>query len=147
MEYRKTLLSDLDLITELFNDYRVFYNQKSNLKESKRFLKERILNADSEIFVCEDSDKKLIGFVQLYPIFSSTRMQKLWLLNDLFVNPNYRGKGISIHLINCAKNLSRNTNSAGLILETSKSNVIGNKLYPHTGFELDKEHNYYSWEE
>jgi GNAT superfamily N-acetyltransferase len=147
MDYRKARLNDLDLIAELFNDYRIFYEQTSDLKESKLFLKERLLNSDSEIFVCQNTDEELLGFVQLYPIFSSTRMKKLWLLNDLFVNPNYRGKGISIQLIECAKDLSRKTNSAGLILETSKSNIIGNKLYPQTGFELDKGHNYYSWEE
>lgn len=128
MKYRKVRSSDLDLIAELFNDYRIFYNQESNLDGSKSFLKERISTTDSEIFVCQDIDKKLLGFVQLYPIFSSTRMKKLWLLNDLFVNPNYRGKGISIQLINCAKSLARNTNSAGLILETEKSNIIGNQL-------------------
>ncbi len=146
MNYRKALSSDLDVLAALFNDYRIFYKEESNLEGSKSFLKERISNTDSVIFVCQDIDKKLLGFVQLYPIFSSTRMQKLWLLNDLFVNPNYRGKGISIELINCAKNLSRNSNSAGLILETAKENTIGNKLYPKTGFELDEEHNYYSWQ-
>ncbi len=147
MNFRKALLGDIESLTILFNDYRIFYDQESNLEGSKQFLKERLLNSESEIFVYQDIDDKLLGFVQLYPIFSSTRMKKLWLLNDLFVNPNYRGKGISVELINCAKNLSKETNSAGLILETAKSNVIGNNLYPKTGFKLDEQHNYYSWEE
>lgn len=147
MEYRKAQLKDLEPIAKLFNDYRVFYEQPSDLEGSINFLRERLTNSESEIFVCQDTDKKLVGFVQLYPIFSSTRMKKLWLLNDLFVDPSHRGKSISVELIECAKELSKDTNAAGLILETSKSNIIGNKLYPRTGFVLDEEHNYYSWEE
>ena len=37
------------------------------------------------------------------------------------------------------------TNACGLLLETEKTNLIGNQLYPRTGFEVDNEHNYYNW--
>ncbi|WP_271711513.1 GNAT family N-acetyltransferase [Marinigracilibium pacificum] len=73
-------------------------------------------------------------------------MKRVWLLNDLFVDEKYRGKGISVALINRAKKLAKETNAVGLMLETEKSNDIGNNLYPKTGFTLDKDHNYYSWE-
>ena len=73
-------------------------------------------------------------------------MKKLWLLNDLYVEENYRGKGYSVALINKAKELCKETKACGLILETSKENTVGNKLYPKTGFSLDTEHNYYSWD-
>jgi GNAT superfamily N-acetyltransferase len=70
----------------------------------------------------------------------------MWLLNDLFVNPNFRGKGISVALIDEAKKLCTNTGSCGMLLETAKSNLIGNQLYLKTGFSLDTAHNYYEWE-
>lgn len=88
----------------------------------------------------------MMGFVQLYPIFSSTRMKRLWLLNDLYVNPAYRSKGVSIALINECKTLCRSTNACGLILETAKDNVVGNNLYARTGFLRDEAHNYYEWD-
>jgi len=84
--------------------------------------------------------------VQLYPIFSSTRMKKLWLLNDLYVETHFRGLGISVALIDAAKTFCKTTLSCGMILETTKSNDIGNNLYQNTGFELDSDHNYYSWD-
>ena len=112
---------------------------------AKIFLEDRLKNKDSELFVAVTNDLVLAGFVHLYPIFSSTRMCRLWLLNDLFVHPNFRGKRISVLLIEKAKELSVQTNSAGLILETAKSNEIGNSLYLKTGFVLDEEHNYYSF--
>lgn len=140
---RKANIQDLDTLAHLFDGYRVFYKQSSNLLASKAFLKERIENKDSEIFVALDGEAKISGFVQLYPIFSSTRMKRMWLLNDLFVNPAYRGQGISKLLLDKAKELSRQTGSVGLLLETERTNVIGNKLYPSAGFKKDEEHHYY----
>ena len=145
MIYRKAQESDLHAIATLFDSYRVFYRKESDIQSAKEFILERIDNHDSEIFVAEDSDKKLVGFVQLYPLFSSTRMQKLWLLNDLFVAPNARSKGVSIGLIERAKQLVKETNACAMFLETEKSNVIGNNLYPKTGFELNQGSNFYEW--
>jgi GNAT superfamily N-acetyltransferase len=87
----------------------------------------------------------VVGFIQLYPLFSSTRLRRLWLLNDLFVDPKYRGLKASVILIDRAKQLVKQTNAAGLVLETAKSNAIGNTLYLKTNFVLDEDHNYYRW--
>lgn len=145
MTTRKVIITDIEKLSKLFDDYRIFYKNETDIRGSEKFLLERIQNNESEIFVAENNNKELVGFVQLYPIFSSTRMQKLWLLNDLFVNENYRGQGVSVLLINQAKDLCKETSACGLILETAKSNEVGNKLYPKTGFSLDIDHNYYTW--
>ncbi len=145
MNIRKANIHDIAQLSILFDAYRVFYEKESNVELAKIFLSDRINNHESEIFVAENEDKKLVGFVQLYPIFSSTRMKRLWLLNDLFVDETQRSKGISVALMDAAKDLCKTTNSCGMILETAKTNIIGNNLYPKTGFELDNEHHYYSW--
>jgi GNAT superfamily N-acetyltransferase len=72
-------------------------------------------------------------------------MQKMWLLNDLYVAENFRGRGISKALIDAAKKLATDTQACGLLLETSKTNNIGNQLYPATDFELQDESNFYFW--
>jgi len=143
--YRKAEKKDLKQLAELFNAYRMFYQKKSDIEGALNFLSERIENSDSEIFVCESS-KVLIGFVQLYPLFSSTRMKKYWLLNDLFVHQACRGKGISVGLIDKAKILVKQTNACGMMLETKKTNLIGNSLYLKTGFNLNEGSNFYEWE-
>ncbi len=145
MIYRKAEKKDLNMITELFDSYRVFYRKKPDFESAKEFLSKRIENNDSKIFVAENADNILVGFVQLYPLFSSTRMQRLWLLNDLFVNPEFRSKGISVGLIEKAKQLVKKTNACGMFLETEKSNLIGNNLYPKTDFKLNDKSNYYEW--
>jgi len=143
---RKVTAEDVPGLAILFDAYRVFYEMDSNISAAEQFLTERISKQDSEIFVATDPRNNLIGFVQLYPLFSSTRMKRLWLLNDLYVESAQRGKGISKKLIYEAQQLCIDSNSCGLILETAKKNIIGNKLYPATGFQLDSNHNYYSWD-
>lgn len=142
---RKATIDDLSQLAQLFDEYRMFYHKTSDISGAEQFISERLENRDSEIFVVEE-DGKLGGFVQLYPLFSSTRMKRYWLLNDLYVNSNSRGKGYSKVLIEEAKVLCRTSDSCGMYLETEKENMIGNQLYPSVGFKKYDEVNFYEWE-
>ena len=145
MTVRNAEVNDVERLAVLFDAYRVFYEKSSDLIGAKKFLLERITNNESKIIVAIHNED-LVGFVQLYPIFSSTRMKKIWLLNDLFVHENNRKKGISKQLIGKCKDLCKDTGACGLILETAKTNATGNNLYVKTDFILDENHNYYSWD-
>jgi len=143
MKVRQATISDLEGIVDLFDAYRVWYRKESNKVDARDFLEARLENGESIIYVVENNGA-LAGFTQIYPIFSSTRMQRMWLLNDLYVAPEYRGQGLSKQLIDAAKSLCKTTNACGILLETETSNHIGNKLYPRTGFELEN-NNFYFW--
>jgi ribosomal protein S18 acetylase RimI-like enzyme len=136
--------SDIDQLTSLFDQYRVFYGKASDQSSARAFLEQRLTNADSVIFVAAEGST-LKGFTQLYPLFSSVRMKKLWLLNDLYVHEKHRGQGLSVALIDEAKKLCRESGACGISLETAKSNEIGNNLYPKVGFKLNDGHNFYDW--
>ena len=144
MKIREAKISDLNNLSALFNSYRMFYGKQSDLKVAGEFLRSRIEKKDSKIFVC-DFNNELFGFVQLYPIFSSTRVSKYWLLNDLFIETKNRGKGYSKLLIEKSKELVLESRACGMMLETEKSNDIGNKLYPSTGFIKNDLCNFYEW--
>jgi len=142
---RRATTNDLPQLSQLFDAYRIFYRKSPDITRATDFLNERMKENESVIFV-DDENGTLTGFTQLYPQFSSTRMQRSWLLNDLYVHPTYRGKGISKKLIEAAKQLARETNAAGLLLETEKTNITGNQLYPSAGFVLYNETNFYWWD-
>ena len=142
---RKVQWHDLPQLAELFDQYRQFYHRTSDPQGAYFFLTERLHKRDSEIFVVECREQ-LAGFTQLYPIFSSTRMKRYWLLNDLFVHADFRGNGHARELIAAAKKLCKNTDACGLLLETDKNNDIGNRLYPSCGFRLYDHANFYKWE-
>ncbi|MEQ8302309.1 MAG: GNAT family N-acetyltransferase [Cyclobacteriaceae bacterium] len=143
---KKATIEDLDELGDLFNQYRVFYKKSSDVEAAKNFLKQRMDKGESEIFVTVDEQGRMTAFTQLYPLFSSTRLKRFWLLNDLFVHPEYRRKGYSVLLIEKAKDLCRSTEACGMMLETGKDNLEGNHLYPKTGFKLNEEQNFYSWD-
>lgn len=143
-EIRKATISHIDELAELFNGYRIFYKKEPDIEKARQFLQERLTKNESEIFV-SFSGTVMTGFMQLYPLFSSTRMEKLWVLNDLFVTEKFRGQGISIALIERAKELCRQSGACGFMLETAKTNVIGNQLYQRMGLVLDTKYNVYNW--
>ncbi|MBT8191611.1 MAG: GNAT family N-acetyltransferase, partial [Bacteroidia bacterium] len=116
-------------LATLFDAYRVFYRKEPDPIAALSFIEDRLENNDAVIFVAQDTDEKIVGFTQLYPSFSSTKMQRLWILNDLFVLPEFRGQGISKLLIDRAKLLCKESDACGLLLETETSNIIGNRLY------------------
>ncbi len=142
---KEITIRQIDQLVELFNEYRIFYGKDEDKVTAKQFLQDRIKNNESVIFVAVNDNDQLVGFVQLYPLFSSTNMGRIWLLNDLYVAPDHRGLKISKLLIERAKELARETNAVGISLETAKTNDIGNNLYPVTEFEVDEDHMYYFW--
>lgn len=146
MKIRKATINDLGQVADLFDQYRRWYKKPGDIEGAKEFLGERLKQDDSEIFIAEDDNGKLTGFTQLYPLFSSTRMKRYWLLNDLFVHPDFRSNGISIQLIDQAKQLCKDTKACGMYLETGKDNEIGNNLYPRAGMNAYDSVNFYEWE-
>lgn len=144
-EIRKATDNDLKDLAVLFDQYRSFYLQPTDISGAESFLNERLQKKESVIFVAV-TGAVLTGFVQLYPIFSSVRMKRMWLLNDLFVNAAFRGKGISRLLIHRSKELCRETDACGLLLETAHDNVPGNHLYQAENFVLQENQNFYFWQ-
>ena len=131
----------LDLITPLFDAYRVFYKQESNLKTSKAFLQERFINNESTIYIAM-KDNKAVGFTQLYPLFSSVTMERMFILNDLYVDRSCRNEGVGEALINEAKILCSSLNYKGLGLQTATDNPA-QKLYERLGFKIDRDLQYF----
>ena len=146
MKIVKAELSDLNSAAGLFNEYRVFYQKNSDIESAMSFLRERIVNNESVIFLALSKTGEAMGFVQLYPLFSSTGMKRLWLLNDLYVNAEFRKTGVGEALIDRAKQLARETDARGLILETANENSEAQSLYFKTGWSKDEDHSYFTWD-
>ncbi|WP_035334040.1 GNAT family N-acetyltransferase [Dokdonia sp. PRO95] len=144
MHIRKATLQDLDIITPLFDGYRLFYRQASNLEGASVFLKERLTYNESTIFIAfyDREETEAVGFTQLYPLFSSVSMERMMLLNDLYISPAHRGKGIGTLLINSAKELCISLKQKGIVLQTETTNPA-QQLYERLGFNKDPDLHYF----
>lgn len=136
-------VEDASRVAVLFDAYRVFYEQKSDLALAESFITARLSNEESVIFVAESAEGEFVGFTQLYPNFSSVSAQRTWVLNDLYVAPEARRLGAGKALMNIAKEYAIATQSKGIALETAKDNVNAQALYESLGYR--KGESFYSY--
>jgi len=135
---------DLEELGRLFNLYRIFYEEEDDLEKASRYILERFNHGDSEIFVAQEGNDELTGFVQLYPSFCSVSAVPILILYDLYVDSSHRGKGIGRLLMNAARDFAKGNGFKRLELSTAKDNHIGQSLYESLGYELDQEFLRYS---
>jgi GNAT superfamily N-acetyltransferase len=133
VQIKKAAAEDVKLIAPLFDAYRIFYNQPGDEKAAAVFLQDRLTNNESVIFIAF-TDDIAVGFCQLFPIFSSVGLQRTWLLNDLYVHENARGKGVAAALLQQAKEFGTTTNARWLLLQTGADNFTAQSVYEKNGW-------------
>ena len=141
-EIRRAHGDDAAGIAALFDEYRQFYGQSADLGGAHRFIESRLQAGDSVLFVADRSGH-LVGFTQLYPSFSSVSMKRLWILNDLFVQPESRRSGVGQRLMAAAEAFAATSGSKGLILSTQKTNAKAKALYESRAWQLDPQFDHY----
>ncbi len=134
----------LDVLVELFDAYRQFYDQPSDLARARDFVAARMDRGESVVFLALDGQAGL-GFTQLYPIFSSISAAPMWLLNDLYVAAEARGRGVGAALLERACVHAKETGACQLLLETGKDNPA-RRLYERCGWQLVTERVFYTKE-
>ena len=141
---RQATTADVERVAPLFDAYRQFYLQPADLPRAHRFLTERLSQRQSTVLVAETGSSELVGFVQLYPCFSSIRAAPVLILSDLFVAPDARGGGVGRQLMVAAARAARVTGAAGLELATARTNAPAQRLYESLGWKRDDEFYHYA---
>lgn len=147
LEIVTATVDDLPLLVPLFDSYRQFYRQASDLQGADRFLAAHFAHRTSVIFLAlratDESERSACGFTQLYPSFSSIALKPLWILNDLFVAPGARRLGVGRALLSRARAFAADTGASGLTLKTAVDNVSAQALYESAGWQRDEQ--FYSY--
>jgi ribosomal protein S18 acetylase RimI-like enzyme len=139
-------LEDLALVVPLFDAYLQFYKLPSNEEAARRFLHARLLKEEAVIFLAVEEraaprrgGRVALGFTLLYPTWSSLSQRRWWNLNDLYVVPEARQRGVARALMARARRLAEETGASGLGLETAKDNLPAQKLYEQLGWKREEE--------
>lgn len=130
-------------VVPLFNAYREFYGQSSDLQQAEQFIQERVMGAESIIFLAY-LEEEPVGFAQLFPVFSSVAMKRAFLLNDLFVENQARKQGVAQALMEQCYSYCQQEDARYMMLETARDNVQAQKLYEKMGMTIDETVYYYS---
>jgi GNAT superfamily N-acetyltransferase len=133
MKIAQATIEQLNDVAFLFNQYRIFYRQPADLDSAQKFIRDRLQKQDAVIFLAMENDHP-VGYTQLFPSWSSVSMQRVWILNDLFVLAEKRNQGIAKALMNKARDHAKSTNAVRLILATEVTNTSGQSLYESMGY-------------
>lgn len=134
---QRASLDDLDSLTPLFDAYRVFYGRQSDLALAHAFLRERLERSESVVFLAFDSAEVPVGFTQLYPSFSSVSASRIFVLNDLYVTPQARRRGVAGALLSASETHARQAGAIRLSLSTALDNDAAKALYTSRGWKRD----------
>ena len=140
MLVKRAAVADLDAVAPLFEAYRQFYRQRPDPAAARAFLDERLSRDESVIFLAVDDAEghEALGFIQLYPSFSSVSVRRLWILNDLFVRAGVRRGGVGRRLLERAREFAVETGAKGLTLATAVDNAAAQALYESCGWRQDE---------
>jgi GNAT superfamily N-acetyltransferase len=139
---RQAVLSDINELAVLFNQYREFQGQASDLPAAKAFLQARFNHGESIIFVAHSSNAP-VGFAQLYPSYSSVSLARVFILNDLFVNEAGRRKGVASRLLAEVERYAWSLGAVRVTLNVARDNEQGQALYEALGWSQDRQFHMY----
>jgi ribosomal protein S18 acetylase RimI-like enzyme len=143
MNVTRAVSSNIPKLVNLFNQYRIFYGEKTDLQAATSFLKSRFKNEDSVILIAHENSQTG-GFIQLYPSFSSVGMQKIWILNDLFVDTDFRRQNVARNLMEAAREYAKETGALRIDLATQISNIFAQNLYESMSYTKNESFFHYS---
>ena len=136
IEIRQATAADLDVLVPLFDAYRQFYCQPSDPENARRFLRDRLDHNQSIVYLAFDG-AAAVGFTQLYLSFSSASMATIFILNDLFVSPQARRRGVGRALLQASADYGRRAGAIRLTLSTEVANTTAQSLYESMGWKRD----------
>ena len=135
---RQATINDVGTIAPLFNAYRQFYDQSSDLTLATTFIAERLQKSESVVLLACDSQHQVLGFCQLYPTFCSVEAQPIYSLYDLFVQPQARRIGMGRALLLAAEQLAQAHGKVRMDLTTAKTNLAAQAAYQELGWVRDE---------
>jgi len=133
---RQAVLSELDQLAALFDQYRQFQGQRGDVTAARSFLRERFDHGESVAFIAYDGATP-VGFAQLYPSFSSVSLSRVFVLNDLFVGDSGRRKGVASKLLSAVEAHAWSLGAARITLNVARDNGSAQQLYEARGWKAD----------
>jgi GNAT superfamily N-acetyltransferase len=133
---RQAVATDIEALAALFDQYRQFQGQASNLAAARSFLAERFDHGESIAFIAT-AGSTAVGFAQVYPSFSSVSLSRVFILNDLFVLEAVRGQRVASQLLSAVESHAWSFGASRITLNVARTNVSAQQVYAARGWKQD----------
>jgi GNAT superfamily N-acetyltransferase len=122
---------EFEALLPLIAAYQAFYDVDDIDTDRNRSFVRRFLapSEDGELLAARDESGAILGYACLYWHFSSTRAVQTVLMNDLFVLPEARGRGVGRALIEGSRQVARLRGAGWLEWATAPDNHTAQRLY------------------
>ena len=135
---RQAVVEDLEELAVLFDEYRQFQGQATNVAAGRSFLTERFTHSDSVVFIALASGTA-VGFAQLYPSYSSVSLSRVFILNDLFVQKAVRRQQAASQLLAAVESYAWSFGASRVTLNVARTNVSAQQVYTARGWKQDEQ--------
>ncbi|MBU7592867.1 GNAT family N-acetyltransferase [Metabacillus halosaccharovorans] len=134
---------DKNQLTELMYQYFVdFYKRPKPQIEKVHNLIETLQEKNKGIQFIAEQDGELLGFATLYFSFSTTKADKITVMNDLFVVENARGTGVAQELFKSCEKFTKANGYAHMSWVTATDNKRAQRFYEKMGGSIGNWLNY-----
>jgi GNAT superfamily N-acetyltransferase len=137
VEIRTARTDEIEEMLPLIRAYCRFYETEPN-DEGLRAMFETLIADPSEgaVFIARDGGRA-VGFATLDWKWSSLKAAKIGYLEDLFVDPEARGRGIADALIEVCAKRCRELGMPAMCWQTAPDNRRAQQVYDRTGAEAE----------
>jgi GNAT superfamily N-acetyltransferase len=125
---------EYELLQPLIAAYQRFYEvEEIDEERNRRFFRRFLSPSEDGLLLGARAEGRFLGYACLYWHFTSTRARETVLMNDLYVEPEARGRGVGRALIEASADVARERGAAQLEWATAPDNHTAQRLYDSTG--------------
>ncbi len=146
IKIRKALEKDSGIILSCIQGLADHVKQSELVTATEQEIKESIFSKNSHVtvFVAENNKEEVLGFALIFKTYSTFKATSNYYVEDLFVFPEYRGKGIGSLLLGHIKEYAQKQRAKKVEWYVNKQNKGAIDFYHNFGAkELDYKSIYY----
>jgi GNAT superfamily N-acetyltransferase len=125
---------DIDDLLPLMRAYSEFYDVPPDDERLLGIVRMLITHPQDGVqFIARGDDGEALGFATVYMTWETLDAGRLAVMNDLFVSPAARERGLGAALIEECLRFARERNAGKLAWQTAPTNGVAQRLYERVG--------------
>jgi GNAT superfamily N-acetyltransferase len=119
---------------QLLDQYRQHYGANPAPEAVERWMREQVVSERMRVYAAGPGDH-VYGICTIAVVPASLTLRTVWLLRDLYVDPDSRRAGVARALLAHVADAARSEGAHRLSLQTEATNTRALELYAKAGFE------------